>query len=733
MKASAGRRKEQVDELGIPIRLHYWLIAGFQTATGFTPFAMSFLPHGEPLANPGVRVMAGIAVVAGPIVMLYGHLRGYPWQKRTYHVAAGTGIFLLSFAAMYTGSLRPTLIASMIVPPMAVAYFLPPLHALPHLLVGTTSITVVAAYGNEPNAGLHAAVMGFVVAAGSMLVMMIKLHVGKALEENKRFSETDPLTGVANLHRLETRLGDDLARFERDGESFALIELDLDEFKEVNDRYSHTVGDEALIAAARAISGEIDPLDLVVRRGGDEFLVVVARAAERDIDELTKRIADAIADARRAICDDIMPTASIAYALPQEGDTPDDLIRRADEALHTAKSESHAARDRKSTTEPHDKAHVASQRVSDARVKQTMRWTGGRRAASASKPRDPIHAATAFAWRGASLLMIAGCATIVLPGVFGIAEVPLTTIPVVLIFMANFVVAPILWAMSRRSAQSTSMSLALVYGTITLLAIAGIATPGIALPTIDLLLLVVFVHTYLLPARHAAVAGLVTATVYMVYLYAFNDPEPIMRASVTFGAAATVAALMVTARKRTVELAAENEAMARTDALTGLPNLRRLRDRLADEIRRCETTGEHFALMMLDLDDFKSVNDLYSHSVGDQTIVAVADAISASVRGSDMPARRGGDEFAVVLTDTDRESAAETAARIATAVERARLAICPDITPNASIGWAFWQPGETVDQLLTRADEHLHAVRGNARHRRGEAARTLREGTSRAS
>lgn len=158
--------------------------------------------------------------------------------------------------------------------------------------------------------------------------------------------------------------------------------------------------------------------------------------------------------------------------------------------------------------------------------------------------------------------------------------------------------------------------------------------------------------------------------------------------------------------------------LARVDALTGLPNVRPLRERLADAIAHGEAGGGGFALLMLDLDDFKRVNETYNHSHGDAVLVAVAEAIESNVRRGEMTARRGDDEFAVILNDAGLDAAQRAARRIGSAVARVRKRITPEITPTASLGFVAWRPGESFDDLLGRVDRELHSSKLRARQRR---------------
>lgn len=225
----------------------------------------------------------------------------------------------------------------------------------------------------------------------------------------------------------------------------------------------------------------------------------------------------------------------------------------------------------------------------------------------------------------------------------------------------------------------------------------------------------------LLPAKSATSYATIGFGLYGFFLYASGYPLTNMRLATTVVNFGFVGALLAINRQRALEATSEKAQLARTDTLTGLPNMRRLRDRLTYEIRRCETTGSNLAMLMLDLDEFKSVNDEYTHTTGDKVLLAVADALEQTARKADMPARRGGDEFVVVLADADERDAAAAARRVADTIRRARLRIVADINPNASVGWVVWRRGDSVDVLIHRADSELKYVKQSVRQERRAA------------
>jgi diguanylate cyclase (GGDEF)-like protein len=136
---------------------------------------------------------------------------------------------------------------------------------------------------------------------------------------------------------------------------------------------------------------------------------------------------------------------------------------------------------------------------------------------------------------------------------------------------------------------------------------------------------------------------------------AFSDEEFLL--AKRFGDAAALAI-------DNAHIRARLEHQAETDALTGLYNHRAFHDRLRQELLRASPEHETVALVMLDLDDFKKVNDVYGHGIGDQLLYQVADVLRASVRASDVVCRVGGEEFAVILPSGDLASSIALAERI---------------------------------------------------------------------
>jgi len=166
-----------------------------------------------------------------------------------------------------------------------------------------------------------------------------------------------------------------------------------------------------------------------------------------------------------------------------------------------------------------------------------------------------------------------------------------------------------------------------------------------------------------------------------------------------------VSAFDVTERKEAEE---QLQVLAITDPLTGLGNYRRLVETLDAEVKRSERTGRPFAVLLVDLDQLKKINDLYGHLVGSQALCRFADVLRVHCRAIDTATRYGGDEFAVILPETTASEARLAASRI-----HDRLAADsqqPGL--SVSIGVAVYpQSGETMEALLRTADRELYGVK----------------------
>ena len=162
----------------------------------------------------------------------------------------------------------------------------------------------------------------------------------------------------------------------------------------------------------------------------------------------------------------------------------------------------------------------------------------------------------------------------------------------------------------------------------------------------------------------------------------------------------------------TAQIALEREHDAGHDALTGLPNRATLQFELDEALMDLDRDGTGFALMLIDLDDFKRVNDTLGHQVGDALLREFAHRLQAGVRTEDVVARLGGDEFAVVIRDVDRENVREFGRRVAASVGDAFAIGALRLEVNLSLGIALCpEHGSDATSLLRRADIAMYEAK----------------------
>ena len=163
--------------------------------------------------------------------------------------------------------------------------------------------------------------------------------------------------------------------------------------------------------------------------------------------------------------------------------------------------------------------------------------------------------------------------------------------------------------------------------------------------------------------------------------------------------------------------AALAQQQAAVDALTGLASFRVLRDRLASEVARCHRTGDHFAVLFLDLDNFKQVNDQFGHEAGNAVLKETAHRCSIHIRLTDVAGRYGGDEFVVVLVGTGEEGALGVAEKIRDAVQEAGAQMgYPEGLVTVSIGVAEYRPENKDEDVLVAADRALYRAKAAGRN-----------------
>jgi len=216
----------------------------------------------------------------------------------------------------------------------------------------------------------------------------------------------------------------------------------------------------------------------------------------------------------------------------------------------------------------------------------------------------------------------------------------------------------------------------------------------------------------LLPELGIAALGILAAAAWRF--------DPLLLALCALPAMALAASVRTTARALAAERRAEQAlALASIDGLTGLLNHRAFHERLDAEIARGARSGRPLALVMIDLDDFRTINNSHGHQVGDAALVAIATAIRASIRTADVAGRYGGDEFAALLPEADLDEALAVAERTCAAV--AAVAVegrGATIRVGASLGVAVAPlHARTRTELIAAADAAAYDAKGAGKGR----------------
>jgi diguanylate cyclase (GGDEF)-like protein len=289
----------------------------------------------------------------------------------------------------------------------------------------------------------------------------------------------------------------------------------------------------------------------------------------------------------------------------------------------------------------------------------------------------------------------------------------------------NLVVAPVLLAWSERRAvigrHGTGLETALLLGGLSLVSQAifggffpanskGYPLEFLCMPFL-LWAALRFRHREATTAVLMLSASAICGTLRGFGPFVRDTPNESLLLLQVYMTVASVTTLMLAAVVSEREYAAvQLHHLSTIDPLTGIANYRQLIDRLQAEIERSQRTARPFALLFLDLDDFKSINDRYGHLVGNRALGRVVEVLRFSCRAIDTPARFGGDEFVVILPETDEAAAEQLGRRITDRL--ARDTETPLI--RVSLGVAVYpHSAETLDALLVAADRSLYEMKSS--------------------
>ena len=253
--------------------------------------------------------------------------------------------------------------------------------------------------------------------------------------------------------------------------------------------------------------------------------------------------------------------------------------------------------------------------------------------------------------------------------------------------------------------------------------VAALLTPGLS-DKVFVWFFLIPVMAHFLHGRHLGmIVSLTLLAIAWLLYYRFHFTEPDLLDMVGF-TNVVACSLVLSGGVYAYELAREQaeerlHRLASTDSLTGLPNRKHLREMLDYTLDDAAGKGASFSVLEMDLDHFKAINDQYGHDIGDQVLQAVANALRERLRAADTPARWGGEEFLVLLPETDREGARHVAESIRqTLGELEFRAASETLNITASIGvTAFPRDGTAVRELLLSVDNRLYEAKNGGRDR----------------
>lgn len=694
-------------DIGLPAEAGWYVSAALYWIAGFSVVLIDQLaPAGT--IDPLIAILGATALAASPLLLLGARFAptaswGAPVRLIFPVVFFAVGAFVAGEAIVALGYL-------FLFPLLAVAYMHRPSISIPFCSFSIIAMDAAFIASNSTPAGVaHAIVFTGVVTSLVAGLIISQTRLRRAAAESHLRSITDPLTGLTNLRGLRAHLEREIQRAARDESEIVLFGIDLDDFKLVNDRFGYALGDGVLRAVAAAIAEEVEPGDLVARRGGDEFAIVAIASPGRHMSRFADRIASAIERTRRNTCPGVNPRASITRASHKPGESAAEFMLRVDDGLHDAKLDAHPERSILLSDESPDQPEIGGE-------EQIARMLeGARRAQLGIRPHAhiPDQAERAQGWQ--LIAWNAGiCAALIailaLPGLLPAVRNPVSLAAV----LGLLIVACGSIAVAKSSISRNWMHLPLV-ATLVLISASVAAAGDVGYVLADLCILPVPLAVVVVGWRSSIPYLAVATGLYASFMVGSDASYATLQAIILVGVAIVLAVLLARGTELADEFYADALSLSMVDPLTGAANLIGFETRVNQEIERSEATGSAVCLMMIDLDRFKAVNDTYTHSVGDALLVETTRAIVSVVRDDELVVRRGGDEFVVVCAPSLERDMEAMASRIGQAVADARRGATPEIPAGATVVPVFRDADESASELIARADEALRLAKASER------------------
>lgn len=617
---------------------------------------------------------------------------------------------------------------------------------------------------------------------GRVHELQIRQHaqLGEALQQLNTLSNQDALTGLANRRQMQLWLEEELQRKSRTGEDYCVAMLDIDWFKSINDKHGHAAGDLVLQMFARIIRSHLHPSDRLARWGGEEFLLLFPSSQLGRAYQMLRHIHQAVTTFNWAEhVPSLTLSFSAGLGRARADESIEALLMRADDALYRAKElgrrqivvdaeegvhiDSAATEASKLEKISSDSAPASSgaglEHVPPLQYKTATNAAQSRPDAAI----DQIQATTiqqdnlkSGFWRTAAdillskdsairehlrLPIIATGLHLVWISAFGLYVVPLGQIDFAvgvfaMLYDATAMIGFYIAIRSGWSQRFSDPSLVLMQMLVacSVSAMTYMAAPILRPSLLHLFCVIQVFGMATLTPKESRRAGIVAVGFLLLLLGAIvysKQPDAILETlKLTLTCYVVIRLALLSWRYSLVrkkvqedqtELARAVEQVQELvirDALTGLFNRKHLHDLLLHERERQSRTGQTFCIALLDLDYFKQINDQHGHQVGDQVLIQFAQIAQTSLREMDVIGRWGGEEFLILMRDTDPHTQGLRAlSRLRASLAKLRLpAQDRGLKITFSAGLADASSHELLQHTLERADRALYRAKAAGRN-----------------